>query len=167
MEGKLVLRGLFRRHCEFLHHAREVVALELGGDATLVKAQSWAVSARYAAPGSRPGNRRHPPPDDFRRRTIVGPAAPATVEAVLDLLEVPEDVRVKIRANSVVQSFVEGKLVPDHPYPHHMTGGHYVNCNTSDEQFVEWSIDFAFVTQVIDQGTGGPLDDRDRSEGKR
>jgi len=121
-----------------------------------MKMQSWAVTVRYAAPGGRPGNRRHPPPDDFRRRTIVGPVVPATVEAVLDLLEVPEDVRVKIRANSVVQNFVEGKLVPDHTYPHHMTGGHYVNHNTPDEQFVEWSIEFAFVAQVmIDQTTGG------------
>lgn len=121
-----------------------------------MKVQNWAVSARYAAPGGRPGNRRHPPPDDFRRRTIVGPAAVGTVEAVLDLLEVPEDVRVKIRADSVVQNFVEGKLVPDHPYPHHMTGGHYVNNNKPDEQFVEWDLEFAFVTQVIiDQRTGG------------
>lgn len=119
-----------------------------------MKVQSWAVTARYAAPGGRPGNRRHPPPDDFRRRTVVGPAAVVTVEAVLDLLEVPEDVRVKICANSVVQNFVEGKLVPDHPYPHHMTGGHYVNSNPA-EQFVEWDLEFAFVTQVIiAQGTG-------------
>jgi hypothetical protein len=119
--------------------------------------QNWAVSARYAAPGGRPGNRRHPPPDDFRRRTVVGPAVPATVEAVLDLLEVPEDVRVRIRANSVVRDFVEGKLVPDHPYPHHMTGGHYVNNNTPDEQFVEWDLAFVFVTRLIgDQGTEGP-----------
>ena len=120
-----------------------------------MKVQNWVVTGRYAAPGGRPGNRRHPPPDDFRRRTVVGPAAAVTVEAVLDLLEVPEDVRVKIRANSVVQNFVEGKLVPDHPYPHDMTGGHYVNNNKPDEQFVEWDLEFAFVTRVIiGQGTG-------------
>lgn len=117
--------------------------------------QHWAVTARYAAPGGRPGNRRHPPPEDFRRRTIVGPASPATVEAVLDLLEVPENLRVKIRANGVVQDFVDGRLVPDHVYPHHMTGGCYVHANTQDEQFVEWDLAFAFVTSIIHQGTGG------------
>lgn len=113
---------------------------------------NWAVTARYAAPGGRPGNRRHPPPDDFRRRTVVGPAAVMTVEAVLDLLDVPENVRVKIRADSVVQNFVEGKLVPDHPYPHHMTGAHYVNSGSPDEQLVEWSMEFAFVTPILGQG---------------
>ena len=120
----------------------------------LMKVQHWAVTGRYAAPGGRPGNRRHPPPEDFRRRTIVGPPVPETVEAVLDLLDVPENVRVKIRANRVVQDFVEGKLVPDHAYPHHMTGGHYVNSNTPEEQFVEWELNFAFVTQLIDDGMG-------------
>lgn len=118
-----------------------------------MKVQNWAVTVRYAAPGSRPGNRRHPSPEDFCRRTIVGPVEPSTVEAVLDLLRVPEEFRVRIRANNVVRDFVEGKLVPDHPYPHHMTGGCYVNSRTPDEQSVEWSIEFTFVTQVI---MGGP-----------
>ena len=123
----------------------------------LMKVQNWAVTARYAAPGGRPGNRRHPAPEDFCRRTVVGPPVPATIEAVLDLLDVPENARVKIRANRVVQDFVEGKLVPDHPYPHHMTGGHYVNSNTPDEQLVDWGLNFAYVTQMIgDQGLGGP-----------
>lgn len=123
-----------------------------------IKAQHWAVTVRYAAPGGRPGNRRHPSPEDFCRRTVVGPPAPATVEAVFDLLEVPENMRGKIRANAVVQNFVEGKLVPDQPYPHHMTGGCYVDSGTPDEQFVEWSIEFAFVTGLIGASAiGGPL----------
>jgi len=117
------------------------------------KTPHWAVTARYAAPGGRPGNRRPASPEDFRRRTVVGPAAASTVEAVFDLLEVPERFRTKIRANSVVKDFVEGKLVPDHPYPHNMTGGCYVNANSPQEQFVEWDMDFAFVTRVL---TGGP-----------
>ncbi len=117
-----------------------------------MKTRHWAVSARYAAPGSRPGNRRHPAPEDFLRRTVVGPAAAATVEAVLDLLEVPEDVRVKIRANDVVRNFVEDKIVPDQPYPDHMTGMHYVS-GAPDAQLAEWSIEFAFVTRmIVDQG---------------
>jgi hypothetical protein len=120
-----------------------------------MKTQNWAVSARYAAPGSRPGNRRHPVPEDFCRRTVVGPAEASTVEAVLDVLEVPEDVRVKIRAKDVVRDFVEGSLVPDQTYPYHAVGMHYVS-DAPDAQLVEWSIEFAFVTQVIDQGTGGP-----------
>jgi hypothetical protein len=112
--------------------------------------QHWAVTARYAAPGSRPGNRRHPPPEDFRRRTVVGPPTPMTVEAVLDLLDVPENVRVKIRANAVVQNFVEGRLVPDQPYPHNTLGGHYVDVASDSEQFVEWDLTFVFVTRMID-----------------
>jgi hypothetical protein len=109
--------------------------------------RNWAVSARYAAPGSRPGNRRHPVPEDFCRRTVVGAAAPSTVEALFDLLEVPENIRVKIRAKDVVRDFVEGKLVPDQVYPHHTIGMHYVS-NEPDAQLVEWSIEFAFVSQI-------------------
>jgi hypothetical protein len=115
--------------------------------------QSWAVSARYAAPGSRPASRRHPVPEDFSRRTVVGPASTATVETVLDLLGVPGDVRVRIRANRVVRDFVEGKLIPDQPYPYNALGMHYVN-NDPAEQLVEWDLSFAFVTQII-EGTGG------------
>ncbi len=114
-----------------------------------MKGQNWVVSARYAAPGGRPGSRRHPAPEDFCRRSVVGPVEPTTVEAVLDLLSVPEDIRVMLRANRVVQDFVEGKLVPDHAYPHHMTGGCYVKRGTPDEQFVEWSIEFAYISRMI------------------
>lgn len=87
-----------------------------------MKEQHWAVSARYAAAGPRPGNRRHPAPEDFCRRTVVGLAAASTVEVVLDLLDVPEDVRRAIRVQDVVRSFVEGTLVPDQPHPHHAMG---------------------------------------------
>ncbi len=114
----------------------------------------WVVSARYAAAGPRPGNRRHPAPEDFCRRTVVGPAAPATVEAVLDLLAVSEDVRIKIRANSVVRDFVEDKLVPDQAYPHNALGMHYVSADP-DAQLVEWDLCFAFVSQFVVQETGG------------
>ena len=113
-----------------------------------VQHNNWAVTGRYAAPGSRP---RHPGPEYFQRRTVVGSPAPSTVEAVLDLLKVPESVRVKIRADSVVKDFVEGKLVPDHPYPHNMTGGHYIHSNTPKEQFVEWDLSFEFVTRIIEE----------------
>jgi hypothetical protein len=115
-----------------------------------VKAQPWAVTVRYAASGPRPGNRRHPAPEDFIRRTVVGSMDALTVEAVLDLLDVPEDVRTKIRAKDVVRDFVEGRLVPDGPYPHHVTGMHYVS-SASDAQLVEWSIEFSFVTQILGQ----------------
>jgi hypothetical protein len=114
-----------------------------------MKEQHWAVSARYAPTGPRPGNRRHPAPEDFRRRTVVGPAGSATVEAILDLLEVPEWVRVKIRGKDVVRDFVEGRLVPDPTYPHNTLGMHYVS-NDPDAQLVEWDIDFAFVTRFVE-----------------
>ena len=119
----------------------------------VAKVQHWSVTGRYAASGSRPAKRRHPAPEDFRRRTVVGPAATSTLETVLDLLEVPQDVRAKIRANSVVQNFVEGRLDPDHPYPHHMVGMHYVS-DAPDAQLVEWSIEFALVTQFVEPATG-------------
>jgi hypothetical protein len=121
-----------------------------------MKEHNWTVTVCYAGvPGSRPKTRRHPAPEDFLRRTVVGPASALTVEAVFDLLDVPENVRVMIRAKDVVRNFVEGTLVPDQPYPHCMVGMHYVS-DAPDAQLVEWSIDFAFVTRVIgDQTTGG------------
>ncbi|HSX22867.1 MAG TPA: hypothetical protein VLE97_08860 [Gaiellaceae bacterium] len=118
-----------------------------------MKRQTWAVTVRYAAAGPRPGNHRHPAPDDFRRRTVVGPVGSSTVEAVFDLLEVPEDVRAKIRAYDVVKNFVEGKLVPDDTYPHHHTGAHYVS-RDSAAQLVEWDIAFVFVSRIIEAGGG-------------
>jgi hypothetical protein len=119
-----------------------------------MKEHNWTVTVRYAGvPGSRPKTRRHPSPEDFLRRTVVGPASPLTVEAALALLDIPENVRVMIRAKDVVRDFVEGRLVPDQPYPHHTVGMHYVS-NAPDAQLVEWSIDFAFVTRVIVE-TGG------------
>src|SRR5262249_52779650 len=120
----------------------------------VVKAAYWAISARYAAPGL--GRRRHPAPEDFCRRTIVGPAGVASIEAIFDLLEIPEDTRVKIRAKDVVRDFVDGKLVPDQPYPHHALGMHYVSSDP-DAQLVEWDMTFAIVTRFIETGTGGPL----------
>ena len=117
--------------------------------------QNWTITVRYAAaPGSRPKTRRHPAPEDFLRRTVVGPASALTVEAVLDLLDIPENVRTLIRAKDIVRNFVEDRLVPDHPYPHHTVGMHYVS-DDPDAQLVEWTIEFAFVTRLIaDSGTG-------------
>lgn len=120
-----------------------------------MKVQHWAVSFRYAASGGRPGNRRHPAPEDFHRRTVVGPAAASTVEAVFNALGAPEEVRAKVRASGVMRNFVEGRLDPDPAYPHHTGGRHYVS-DAPDAQLVEWSVDFAFVTRVIvDQQSGG------------
>ena len=119
---------------------------------TSMKTPNWAVTARYAGvPGSRPETRRHPAPEDFVRRTVIGPASTMTVETLLDLLDVPESVRVIIRTRSVVQNFVENRLIPDQPYPHHTSGRHYIS-DTPNAPLVEWSIDFAFVTRTsVDQ----------------
>lgn len=112
---------------------------------------NWAVTGRYAGvPGSRPPMRRHPTPEDFIQRTIVGPASAKTVETILDLLGIPESLQVIIRTRDVVQSFVENRLIPDQPYPHHTSGGHYIS-NAPNAPLVEWSIDFAFVTRTINQ----------------
>jgi hypothetical protein len=53
------------------------------------------------------------------------------------LLDVPENERLMIRANDVVRNFVEDRLIPDQPYPHHAIGMHYVS-NAPDAQLVEW-----------------------------
>lgn len=109
-------------------------------------APNWAVTARYAGvPGSRPETRRHPAPEDFVCRTIIGPASAMTVETILDLLEVPDSERRGIRANGVVKNFVEDRLIPNEPYPHHAMGMHYIS-NAPNAPLVEWSITFAFVT---------------------
>lgn len=114
----------------------------------------WAVTARYAGvPGSRPETRRHPVPEDFVRRTIIGSASAMTVETLLDLLEVPESERVAVRANSVVKNFVEGRLIPDEPYPHHAMWMHYIT-TSPNAPLVELSIDFAFVTPTAVDRTG-------------
>lgn len=67
-----------------------------------MRAQYWIFSVRYTPAGSR----------DFRRCAVVGPARESTVEAVLHLAGVPEDVRAEIRDNATVRSFIEGKLDP-------------------------------------------------------
>ena len=111
-------------------------------------AQQWAVSLRYAGPGERPGNRRHPSPEDFCRRTVVGPAGVHTVEAVFDLLGVSAEVRQRIHDTAIVRDFTGGRLIPDLPYPHRATGGYYVSYEPG-AQFVEWDIEFTFVSSFI------------------
>jgi hypothetical protein len=135
-------------------HAVLKLESQHGTRGTTMKIDNWAVTVRYApVPGQRPPTRRHPGPEDFILHTVVGPANAATVEAALDLVDAPEGVRVNIRENDVVRNFVEGKLVPNHPYPHHINGGHYVS-KAPGAQFEEWSIAFVFVTRVIaDQTT--------------
>ena len=132
-----------------------VVDLNVARAAETSAVPQWAVSARYAGPWWRPANRRHPAPEDFRRCTVVGSASIATVEGILDSLDVPGDLRAKIRAQSVVQDFVNGKLVPDEPYPLHAQGARYVS-DMPDAPLVEWTIEFAFVTRIGDAARGGP-----------
>lgn len=109
---------------------------------------NWAVTLRYAPAGPGPGNRRHPAPEDFRRRTVVGPAAISTIEAVLDLLKVSKFLRTRIRAAPLVRNFVECKIIPDEVYPAHTGSGCYVSA-APDAQYEEWSIDFRYVSQTI------------------
>jgi hypothetical protein len=94
--------------------------------------------------------------EDFVQRTIVGPASAMTVETLLDLLDVPEHERVVIRASDVVKDFVEDRLIPDQPYPHHAMGMRYVS-DDPNAPLVEWSIDFAFVTPTtVNRGGDQP-----------
>lgn len=108
-----------------------------------MKMQQWFVGGRYAAPGERP---RHPSPEHFRRRAVVGPPTIETLEALFDLLDIPETDRAAIRSKEVAQAFVEGRLGIDDPYPHNVTGMHYVNDGT---QLVEWDITFKAVTRML------------------
>lgn len=66
--------------------------------------QRWIFSVRYA-------HADHSLDDYiFSRRAVVGPADAATVEAALQLAQVPEAVRAEIRASQIVRDFVDGKL---------------------------------------------------------
>jgi hypothetical protein len=67
---------------------------------------NWIFSIRYAPEGVR----------DFRRRAVVGPARPSTVEAALHLAGVPEAVRAEIRADATVRIFIEGALASEEGY---------------------------------------------------
>ena len=68
--------------------------------------QSWIFSVRYWTP--RP--ERAPVVD---RWAVVGPPRSSTVEAVLHLAKVPEEIRAEIRSHAVVRDFVEDKLDRD------------------------------------------------------
>lgn len=63
-----------------------------------MKKQYWIFSVRYC------------PNTDLQRSAIVGSAGVATVEAALRLANLPEVVRVEIRADATVRKFVEGLL---------------------------------------------------------
>ena len=69
-----------------------------------MKAQDWIFSVRFWPDDNK---------CDFRRSAVVGPGRASTVEAALHLANVPETVRVQIRANETVRKFVEGTLDPE------------------------------------------------------
>jgi len=76
-----------------------------------MKEQDWIFSVRVWIEGAY----------GMRRSAIVGPARASTVEAVLHLAELPEDVRAEIRADETVRKFVEGTLDPE-------TSGYHAPC---------------------------------------
>ena len=95
--------------------------------------QRWLVSIRYAPEGVR----------DFQRRAVVGPACASTIEAALRLACVPETVCAEIRADGVVQKFVEGQL--------DFEGyGYYVPCPMQTSS--SWLVCIGPVHEVLSPG---------------
>ncbi len=66
---------------------------------------TWIFSVRYL-PTKGLLSGRH-------RWAVVGPARASTVEAVLHLAALPEDVQNEVRTCQVVRDFIEGKLDPE------------------------------------------------------
>ena len=98
-----------------------------------MKVPQWLVSVRYAPEGVR----------DFQRRAVVGPAHAATIEAALALACVPESVRVEIRADAIVQKFVEGQLDFE-------SYGYYVPCPMPTSS--SWLVCLGPVHEVLSLG---------------
>ena len=92
--------------------------------------RTWLVSVRYAPDGAR----------DFHRRAVVGSSCASTVESALRLADVPEAVRAEIRANPVVQKFIDGQL-------DHEGFGYYVPCPMPTSS--SWLVCIGPVHEVI------------------
>jgi len=95
-----------------------------------MKVQDWIFSVRYAAEGERTS----------RRCAIVGPARASTVEALLHLAQIPEPVRVEIRADETVRKFVDGLLDPD-------LSGYYTDCPVAGT--TSWFVCIGSVHEVL------------------
>jgi hypothetical protein len=95
-----------------------------------VKVQDWIFSVRYAPAGVR----------DLCRCAVVGPARTSTVEAALHLANVPESVRVEIRADETIRKFVDGLLDPEQ-------SGYYAPCPLASSSF--WVVCIGSVQEVI------------------
>jgi len=95
-----------------------------------VKGQDWIFSIRYRSEDVR----------FLRRCAIVGPARAATVEAVLHLANVPEDVRAEIRADETVRKFVDNLLDPEE-------SGYYAPCPLSTAS--PWIVCIGSVHEVL------------------
>ena len=95
-----------------------------------MKVQDWIFTVRYAPEGVR----------NSQRHSVVGPARASTVEAVLHLAQIPEQVRAEIRANETVRTFVDGLLDPDRY-------GYYTECPISTAS--SWFICIGSVHEVL------------------
>jgi len=62
--------------------------------------KNWIFSVSYVPKGTL----------GYFRRAVVGPASVSTVEAALQLVNVPEEVQAEIRLNPMVRQFIEGAL---------------------------------------------------------
>lgn len=97
-----------------------------------MKAQHWIFSVRYYSEDGR----------GFGRRAVVGSARASTVEAALQLADVPEVVRSEIRAHQTVQAFVEGTLDPE-------STGYYVSKMSASLSSSSWHVCIGSVDDVL------------------
>jgi hypothetical protein len=95
-----------------------------------VKVQDWIFSIRLWADDTHA----------MRRWAVVGPARASTVEAALHLADVPEAVRVAIRADETVRKFVDGLLDPE-------VSGYYAPCPFPASR--SWVVCIGSVQEVI------------------
>jgi hypothetical protein len=103
-----------------------------------MNAQSWIFSVRYWSP-------RQGKSPDVDRWAVVGPARASTVDAALQLADVPEYGRAEIRAHAVVRDFVENKLDADKT-------GYYVQSEASrDPSTPSWLVCIGSVHEVLDR----------------
>lgn len=95
----------------------------------------WLVSVRYWPP--RPDRKPH-----VDRWAVVGPARSSTVEAVLHLAQLPEELRAEVRSHETVRDFVEGKLDPART-------GYYVEAPAREEKSSPWLVCIGPVNEVL------------------
>lgn len=95
-----------------------------------MKEQHWIFTVHYAPEGAQ----------DSPRCAVAGPARASTAEAALHLANMPESVRVQVRADKIVRKFVDGMLDP-------AARGYYTQCPPGSDVF--WVVCIGSIQVVL------------------